>query len=350
MQKSLLTRIGETIDQHRQEQRIHESDVSTAPRPSQLPTILRWFLPNGGTLLLIALLIFTQNVWAGQSLRSAAAEDAASTGTIAYQGRLADSNGQPIVAASHPMVFRLYASDAADATPLWTENWTGSNAVEVSDGLFNVMLGSLDPIPQGVITGNDSLFLGISVGSDDEMTPRIQLGTVPYASQALTVPDGSITTAKLASGSVTQDKLDPTLDLVPAGAIIMWSGAIGSVPTGWQICDGSNGTPDLRDRFIVGAGSTYAVGATGGAAEVTLSVAQMPAHNHSASTNQTGGIEFSRTDRHGGGIYYGTGTIHYENNSSMGNHSHSVTVNNTGGGQAHENRPPYYALALICKQ
>jgi len=51
---------------------------------------------------------------------------------------------------------------------------------------------------------------------------------------------------------------------VPAGAIIMWSGSIGSIPAGYVICNGSNGTPDLRDSFIVGSGNNYAVGSTGG--------------------------------------------------------------------------------------
>ena len=50
----------------------------------------------------------------------------------------------------------------------------------------------------------------------------------------------------------------------PVGGIIMWSGTIAAIPTGWALCNGSNGTPDLRDRFVIGAGSTYAVGATGG--------------------------------------------------------------------------------------
>lgn len=59
------------------------------------------------------------------------------------------------------------------------------------------MLGSLTPIPQAVVTGNNTLWLGITVGTDDEMAPRVQLGSVPFV-QALTVPDGSVTTAKIA--------------------------------------------------------------------------------------------------------------------------------------------------------
>jgi hypothetical protein len=51
---------------------------------------------------------------------------------------------------------------------------------------------------------------------------------------------------------------------VPAGAIMMWSGSIGSIPAGYVICNGSSGTPDLRDYFIVGAGNSFAVGNTGG--------------------------------------------------------------------------------------
>lgn len=60
------------------------------------------------------------------------------------------------------------------------------------------MLGSVTPIPQAVITGNSNLYLGSTVGTDNEMTPRVQLGSVPFATQALTVPDGSNTESKLA--------------------------------------------------------------------------------------------------------------------------------------------------------
>jgi len=117
------------------------------------------------------------------------------------------------------MIFRLY-DVTAGGTPLWEEQWTGSNGVQVSDGLFNVMLGSLTPIPQSVITGNSTLFLGITVGTDDEMTPRVQLGSVPFAVQALTVPDGSVTTEKIADGAVTQTKLGNDVSpLPPTGSI-----------------------------------------------------------------------------------------------------------------------------------
>jgi hypothetical protein len=112
------------------------------------------------------------------------------------------------------MVFRLYDA-ATGGTPLWSEQWTGSNGVRVSDGLFNVMLGSLTALPQSAIAGRSQLFLGITVGTDDEMAPRVQLGSVPFAVQALTVPDGSVTTGKIADGAVTQAKLGVDVSLVP---------------------------------------------------------------------------------------------------------------------------------------
>jgi len=154
---------------------------------------------------MIALLVAAQAVGALPLGRPPAAPEAASTGTIAYQGRLADATGKPLTGAVN-MIFRLY-SVATGGTPLWTEQWTGSNGVKVSDGLFNVMLGSLTQLPISQLTNSQSLFLGITVGTDDEMMPRVQLGSVPFAVQALTVPDGSVTTAKIADGAVTQAKI-----------------------------------------------------------------------------------------------------------------------------------------------
>ena len=73
----------------------------------------------------------------------------------------------------------------------------------------------------------------------------------------------------------------------------MWSGSVSAVPSGWQLCNGQSGTPDLRNRFVVGVGGTYAVGATGGADQVTLSVEQIPAHSHGYSDKYTDGNRVS---------------------------------------------------------
>ena len=133
----------------------------------------------------------------------------------------------------------------------------------------------------------------------------------------------------------TKSQLDPILaaasQLVPPGVIVMWSGSIANIPSGWALCDGTNGTPDLRNRFIVGAGSSYAVGAKGGAAEVTLTVDQMPSHRHSVAAQFGSGSGVT-------GLYYGDGTT-----------SMTVWTSYVGGGKPHENRPPYYALAFIMK-
>jgi hypothetical protein len=94
------------------------------------------------------------------------------------------------------------------------------------------MLGSLAPIPQAVVTGNNTLWLGITVGTDDEMVPRVQLGSVPFAVQALTIPDASVTTAKIADQAVTQAKLGPDVNLVPPdGSITTAKLADGAVTT-----------------------------------------------------------------------------------------------------------------------
>ena len=197
MNRSLFLRVLDTIREYRAEQR---KLALVKPRPSR-SSLFRW-LPSRGnvlfsTLLVGALLVANR---AGALTAFSPASPTSSTTTIPYQGRLASAGGSPLT-GTHSMVFRLY-SQAGGGAPLWEETWTGPNGVRVSDGLFNVMLGSLSAIPPSVVTGNANLWLGITVGVDAEMAPRVQLGTVPYAIQALSVPDGSITGAKLADGSV----------------------------------------------------------------------------------------------------------------------------------------------------
>lgn len=112
---------------------------------------------------------------------------------------------------------------------------------------------------------------------------------------------------------------------IPSGVIVMWSGAANAIPNGWALCNGSNGTPDLRGRFVVGAGDTYSVGDTGGAASVTLTVSQIPKHSHQIATMDEGNSNFGIVSR------------------SQNNGLDTYTTKETGGGQAHENRPPYCA-------
>jgi microcystin-dependent protein len=73
------------------------------------------------------------------------------------------------------------------------------------------------------------------------------------------------------------------------GMIVMWGGATANIPTGWQLCNGSNNTPDLRGQFIIGAGGTYTVGSTGGTSSVSLSLSNLPGHTHGFTvTGNTG--------------------------------------------------------------
>lgn len=142
--------------------------------------------------------------------------------------------------------------------------------------------------------------------------------------------------------------------MVPVGMISMWSGAIDEIPARWALCNGENGTPNLSGRFIVGynpADADYnAIGNTGGEKEVTLTVNQMPSHNHGGTTSTNGAhthsYDWENTLGVGSeGAENGESSFTTKTTSSAGNHNH--TISSQGGGQAHENRPPYYTLAYI---
>ena len=120
---------------------------------------------------------------------------------------------------------------------------------------------------------------------------------------------------------------------LPSGVIVMWSGSTSNIPSGWRLCNGNGGSPDLRNRFIVGAGSSYNPGNKGGADSVTLSVSQIPAHTHT-------------WDRQDSETNVGHRPWPQSNNDVR---IRTVNTGSTGGGESHENRPPYYALCFIMK-
>lgn len=178
--------------------------------------LARWALPHPGTLLTMLVLfgafLFIQNASAGQL--SAPNTITSSTTTISYQGRLADSNSNPIT-TNVAMQFHLYSSNIGGA-PLWSETQA---AVPVENGLFHVLLGSVNPVQISTLASNSTLWLGITVGADSEMTPREQIASAPYAMMASSVLDGSITNSKIADGAVTANKLAPGVIEIPDGSI-----------------------------------------------------------------------------------------------------------------------------------
>jgi hypothetical protein len=144
----------------------------------------------------------------------------------------------------------------------------------------------------------------------------------------------------------------PPATPIPAGGIFLWSGSIGSIPAGYVLCNGSNGTPDLRDRFVVGAGSTYAVNALGGSADAVV-----VSHNHTATSTvtdpghaHTGNINSQNagTSTGGGGgaaVFPGAGSI----NSNTTGITVATSVATAGVSGTNANLPPYYALCYIMK-
>jgi microcystin-dependent protein len=115
--------------------------------------------------------------------------------------------------------------------------------------------------------------------------------------------------------------------LIPAGVIVMWAGSVASIPAGWVICDGTNSTPNLRDRFIVGAGSSYSPGATGGATTQSATTSSSGSHSHTGSTGLAGSFTpVVSLDIQGAHSHTGGTQSHTLLTSEMPGHTHNVTT------------------------
>jgi microcystin-dependent protein len=200
---------------------------------------------------------------------------------------------------------------------------------------------------------------GDVVGTTDTQTLTNKTLTAPTVTNPTlsggTVNDTPIGASISASGRFTTLEASALTvagaGVIPAGGIILWSGSVASIPAGWALCDGASGTPDLRSRFVVGAGSTYGVDATGGSADAIVvshdhtatSTVTDPGHAHDYASTATSSIaalfpaaaRFTPTNR--------------STTSAQTGVTVATTVNSAGSSGTNANLPPYYALAYIMK-
>ena len=240
------------------------------------------------------------------------------------KGALYDKDGQS-GSANQVLVSTGTQVDWKDTTSL-----TASNSLKIT--ITENDTNSDFPITFSASPGQSG---GNTLLSDNQFTYNassntVTAGTFSGSGASLT----SLNASNINSGTLANARLTNS-SLFVTGMIMMWYGSVASIPSGWVLCDGNNSTPDLRNRFVVGAGTggNYSPGDTGGANSVTLTVAQIPAHTHT----------YERTDV---GINVNDRPWPASNNDcDMTNQNTS----STGGGQSHENRPPYYALCYIMK-
>ncbi len=304
-----------------------------------------------------------------------------------YQGVLRGGSGELLAAGSYNVGFNLY-SVATGGSALWGRQYA---VLLDSNGLFNVELDdgagteliAHSTLP-ATISSSETLFLGLTVQGSTEIAPRQKLLAVPYAMRAGDVKaaagdftvsgslyvnggavvDGtvqatsSLQVGKSSTGIATLSivngamKVDTKFDghgTVPVGAILMWSGATNAIPDGWALCNGQNGTPNLTDRFIIGAGNHYAVNTPGGSTNVTLTQAQLPSHQHSyrdgyfAESSITASMD--GVDSTGKNVT-GCGDHDQDNNEIP---YRNMTTSSSGSGNSFDILPPYFALCYIMR-
>jgi microcystin-dependent protein len=164
-----------------------------------------------------------------------------------------------------------------------------------------------------------------------------------------TVALGASATATTQSAGDNSTKVATTAyvasNAIPSGVIVIWSGSSGSIPSGWYLCNGSNSTPDLRDRFIVGAGSTYAVGNTGGSKDAIV-----VSHTHSISDpGHSHSIDMASSQNTNNQVPSQLSTSQTPRTANTNSANTGISINSTGDSGTNANLPPYYALCYIMK-
>ena len=210
---------------------------------------------------------------------------------------------------------------------------------------------------------------GVKQGSNVSIASDGTISVSPPTSYTLPVASTSVLGGvKVDGATIGINNGIISLGIIFSGIIVMWSGAISAIPVGWVICDGTHGTPDLRNRFIVGAGTTYAVAATGGQTDsvlishshalssthATFTGNPLPTHNHTvtvsveppeAGTYIAGGGPNDNNDADEIAITLTTSAVSAGTPSGV----LSGATETTGVSGTGSNLPPYYALAYIMK-
>jgi hypothetical protein len=195
-------------------------------------------------------------------------------------------------------------------------------------------------------------------GAEGLSNKAVTASTIDNTPVGATTPSTGAFTALVCDALTLTSSTGP--GMVPAGAIMMWSGAIAAIPAGWALCNGSGGTPDLRNRFVIGAHSDNAgVANTTITGSNTLSGGSKDAvvvsHTHTAAAVSGGAHQHDYTYYRGPFVSSGGGSQAYASNSntgqtsSAGSHTHDITIDSAGVSGTNANLPPYYALAYIMK-
>lgn len=257
---------------------------------------------------------------------------------IRYNGKLKEYRTE--VNGVRNINFKIY-----DTISGGTAKWeSGNKSITVSSGIFTTVLS---PDTSLVDWREKDYYLEVEIDGK-KLEPREKLTSVPYslhsntAENIIVQSDGEFSVKLGDSKKFAVDKNDAKFInsdgiefyMVPKGAIVIWSGASDKIPAGWSLCDGSNGTPNLTDKFVIGAGNDYSVGATGGEKEHVLTIDEMPSHSHKYYTGK--GEESTNSGRPA--------------NSQYETIVQTLSTELAGNDIAHNNMPPYYSLCYIMKR
>jgi hypothetical protein len=240
-----------------------------------------------------------------------------------------------------------------------------NNQPAVNTSLATVVVVGGVSIGDDLIVGNDAKIDNVTVGLTSATTIDTAADNLYLNSAGGTVNvtdhlgvSGNVKIAGIVT--VTAPSTINGYGTIPLGGIIMWSGTIASIPTGWSLCNGSNGTPDLRNRFIIGASVDAVVGVTTATTTVTGSSTKtggtkdaiVVSHSHTISGGSvtgtfltSGSVSTSQQGRSSGGANAVTGVSFSSSSASpVYTEPSASTVGSSGTDQ---NLPPYYALAFI---